>query len=376
MLDIYHPQSGAPPGAGIPTIALYLPRGPLLHDAETDVLNAQALRSSLPWTVVQLNYRLSQAHPYPAPIHDVLAGYDWIQEHLLPKRSVARPGRSAHVGQLAVFGELIGGGLATMLGLTECRRGEASVVAAAVSNPLVDWVFPQDCEAGHAKSSVAKFGSQHPGVTAVDLLNTRAGLFRKPADYFDPFVSPILFFRTAGTEPPLPIAPTVTDELEQLSLLDREDFFREQQLLSGISNTPPAPLAKFNSLSLVTKRKASRMFPSKDLKLILPSFHISTGTTSPLLDQAKELSSALRKSVVRQHRARKPGGDFGRKVLTEEEELEQLEPEERVAKVQEDELAAEQVSLESVKGLGLWDGSTAGRSRLQEAAAWARAKLR
>ncbi|OQO03878.1 hypothetical protein B0A48_10519 [Cryoendolithus antarcticus] len=263
-----------------------------------------------------------------------------------------------------------------MLGLTECRRGEASVVAAAVSNPLVDWVFPQDGEVGHAKSSVAKFGFQHPGLTAADLLNTRAGLFRKPADYFDPFASPILFFRTAGTEPPLPMAPTVTDELEQLSLLDREDFFREQQLLSSISNTPPAAPTESPSQSIVTKRKASRMFPSKDLKLILPSFHISTGTTSPLCDQAKELSGALRKSVIRQHRARKPGGDFGRKVLTEEEELEQLEPEERVAKVQEDELAAEQVRFETVKGLGLWNGSTAGTARLQAAAAWARENVR
>ncbi|KAK6419742.1 hypothetical protein LTR95_017027, partial [Oleoguttula sp. CCFEE 5521] len=373
---IYHPQSGILPGAGIPTIALYLPRGSLLHDAENDTTNAQTLRSSLPWTVVRLNYRLSQAHPYPAPIHDVLAGYDWILEHLLPKRSIARPGRSARVGQLAVFGELIGGGLASMLALTECRRAEAGVVAAAVSNPLVDWVFPQEGEAGYAKSSMVKAGSHHPGLTVSNLHNARSGLFRKPADYFDPFASPMLLFRTAGTEPPMPITPLVTDELEQLSLLDREDFFREQQLLSGISNAPPTSLPELVSQPSIIKRKTSRMFPSKDLKLTLPSFYISTGNKSPLLDQAKELSSALRKSVIRQHRARKPGGDFGRKVLTEEEELEQLEPEERVAKVHEDDLAAEQVNFESVKGLGLWDGSTAGTARLLEAAAWAREKLR
>ena len=122
------------------TVLIYLPRGPLLHDSIHSASTVSLLNRALPYPVVQLNYRCGRNNQYPGPIHDVLAGYDWIKTHLLPQRHVARAGRSERVGQVAVCGELIGGGLATMLAVTECQIGRPGIRAAAVNNPVLDWV--------------------------------------------------------------------------------------------------------------------------------------------------------------------------------------------------------------------------------------------
>ena len=96
----------------------------MLSNAGNDVANASHLRSTLPYTVVQVNYRMGSVNPYPTPVHDVLAGYDWVHEHLLPKRAITRTGRSEHVGRICVFGELLGGSLAALGRASLCSRGD------------------------------------------------------------------------------------------------------------------------------------------------------------------------------------------------------------------------------------------------------------
>jgi acetyl esterase/lipase len=359
-------------------VLLLLPRGPLLSNAENDVANASYLRSTLPYTVVQINYRMGNVNPYPTPVHDVLAGYDWVHEHLLPKRAITRTGRSEHVGRLCVFGELLGGSLATMLSLTECRKGEPGIVAAAINNPLADWVQPEDdLHVTAPKSSLAKFGQKHNGLEIVDLLRARGNYFPKPESYFDPFASPLLFFRTPGTAVPSN-SRTELDDLELLSAIEREDFHRQQSLLSGVSNVTLQDIASGADevKSATPMRKASRLFPNANLKLDLPSFHIATGNTSPLADQAQEFSQVLRKSFIRQYRAhhgRRSG--FGHKILMDHE-AEQMDEEQRQEKLAEQAEADEKVSINWSEGLGLWDQTAAGRKGLENATAWLREKLR
>ena len=374
--SIYHPTSGSPPVAGPAVVLLLLPRGPLLSDHENDVANASYLRSRLPYTIAQVNYRLGSANPYPTPVHDVLAGYDWVQEHLLPKRSITRAGRSENVGRVCVVGELLGGSLATMLAVTECRKGEPGVVAAAVNNPLADWVQPDDeLELTSPKSSLAKFGQNHVGLQIDDLLRARGNYFLKPEAYFDPFASPLLFFRTPGTAIPLDRSSEV-DDLELLSSIEREDFHRQQMLLSSMSNVSLQDIASSPEEIKPSMRKASRLFPNKSLKLDLPSFYFTTGDTSPLSDQAQELSQTLRKSITRQYRAdfgRRSG--FGHKMLMDHE-VEQMDEEQRLEKLAEEAEAHEKVSMNWTDGLGLWDQTAAGRKALESAVNWMREKLR
>lgn len=354
----------------------------MLSHPESDIANASYLRSSLPHTVVQINYRLGSQDPYPTPVHDVLAGYDWVNEYLLPKRSIARIGRSEHVGRVCVVGELLGGSLATMLALTECRKGEPGVMAAAVNNPLVDWVAPEeDLDITAPKSSLGKYGDQYAGFEIADLIRARGNYFPKPEGYFDPFASPILFFRTAGAEIP-PDRRTELDDLELLSSIEREDFHRQQQLLSGISTRSLQDIASgkedngSQEQPSPPPQKSSRLFPSKNFNLLLPSFHISTGNASPLSDQAKELSQTLRKSVIRQYRANSIHSvGFGQKVLMDHE-AEQMDEEQRLAKQAEEAEADGKVTLGWSEGLGLWDQTKAGRKGLENAVGWLRERLR
>lgn len=75
-LTIHHAPR---PSTLTPTI-LYLPRGPLCSLSHAP-LSSLALSANA--TVVCIDYRLSTNNPYPTPIHDVLAGYDWVQQNLV-----------------------------------------------------------------------------------------------------------------------------------------------------------------------------------------------------------------------------------------------------------------------------------------------------
>ena len=277
---------------------------------------------------MQINYRLSAQHKYPTCIHDVLRGYDWILEHLVPTRAVHRPGRLLkHTTPIAVCGELIGGGLATMLALTECRMNGPCVAAAAVNEPLVDWVFPEehleDLDDGidfdgtfgvKSETRKARRGSRkitpsfhafgNNGILDADnLLSLRSSYFRKPEDYFDPFASPTLFFRTAGVG--VPNAPVVTylDEFAELARYEREDFARQQLKLSTLGNVPPIlrqPCTPTEA-SRAT-RKSYRRWPGTASGLRIPHIRVSFGDTSPLSDQAVELAMLFRRSVIAQNK--------------------------------------------------------------------------
>ncbi|KAK5750196.1 hypothetical protein LTS12_019760 [Elasticomyces elasticus] len=324
-------------------VLIYLPRGPHLPggNGHDPIIIKQLLAQKLPCHIVQINYRLGNLHTYPAPVHDVLKGYDWIKEHLLPKRSISRVGRSETVGKVAVCGELIGGGLAAMLALTECRVGQPGIVAAALSSPIVDWV------------------EQAPDTdaTTAQLTDLRGKLFRKPEHYFDPFASPMLFLRSAGyTIPPAP-PDVLANDMDYLVSLNREG--------SGM-----AVKSSMDEEVTLLKRTATR-YPTPALGLRLPSFYLQAGSKSPVLyGQADEFTRRLRQAHVRQ------AGqvDFGRKVLTEDE-LDEMNESDKQEVAQREREAREKVRLDVSQDLGLWDDSVPGRARIAKVGHWLRKVL-
>ena len=205
-------------------------------------------------------------------------------------------------------------------------------------------------------------------------MQAREDLFAKPAAYFDPFASPMLFFRTPGTG--IPVNMPEMDDMAYLSMIEREDFYRQQTMLSGISHDSAGDSTSPSSESeAASKRKASRLFPSKALNLKLPNLYVSSGHESPLYAQAHELSQAMCKSVVRQHKAdltRAAG--FGRKVLRDDE-LDQMDEEELRSRQAAEETADEKVRFQAHEGSGLWDQTVVGQRRLRDAIAWLRGKL-
>ncbi|KAI1978227.1 hypothetical protein LOZ53_004559 [Ophidiomyces ophidiicola] len=201
-------------------VLVYLPPGPIFKspqqrtpyifdvNAQADVDSALRLCSARPCTTVIINYRLgrdissrdnSSFFKFPTPIHDTLAGFDWIFKNLCPSK-------------VCVFGKHIGGSLALMLPLTEPR----SIAAVASQDPICDWVGLDDyCIIGsadkkdfdtgdarddgeHKKRGRKKKPTRPVPTDLVHLLQARNELFYKPQHFHDSFASPALFLRTSG----------------------------------------------------------------------------------------------------------------------------------------------------------------------------------
>jgi len=136
--------------------------------------------------------RTADFYKYPTPVHDTLAGFDWIKNNLQPTK-------------LGVFGSHIGGSLALMLALTEPR----SVHAVAAYEPVCDWPgLDEYCtheDSTYQENSTKQKRSTRRKTAPADLvplLEAREKLFPSFEKCFDAFASPVLFLRSAGRDIP------------------------------------------------------------------------------------------------------------------------------------------------------------------------------
>jgi acetyl esterase/lipase len=324
-------------------------------------------------TIARINYRASSLHQYPTPYHDLLFGYDWVKENLLLDE-FQRP----YVARLGVCGELIGGSLATMLALTECRLGDTCIGAAAVNNPLVDWVFPDELpsvDPSELPEPIApdetafpagadfmvlnlpeparkrqRRAPKKPALTAwqrysdnetiptITLSAQRDVLFRKPEDYFDRFASPIHFFRSPHAQLLHPQQDDIFASRQPEELFDIETQM-DLDHYASVNHIELAP-----ELPILSRCRAyTRNYPLAGTKMSLPTWNITTGMDSPLFDQAKEITKMLRRSTARHalktHSGRTRWHDANEKKMYEEH-------------------AEEKVNINISSGSGLWTDET------------------
>ena len=263
---------------------IYLPSGlgPVEPSTVCSPLATLAFASNA--TVVCIHYRLSAQQPYPTPVHDVLAGYDWVQQHLARRIDLDHAYPSVKAAHIGVCGELVGGSLACMLALTECRMN-GGVGAAAVGNAIVDWTSlfaadngsPASTDQGeritiNAKHTAAKTVLHGRGrlLSNNTLLHLRSNFFDRAEKYFDPFASPLLFFRTPASEVPSYLS----------SVAAEKQSFEEDMSL------PPSK-----------KRRSHRRYPPAGSALRLPHMRIEVGAENELGHQGADLAEALRKSI-------------------------------------------------------------------------------
>ncbi|MCJ1293551.1 hypothetical protein MMC34_005106 [Xylographa carneopallida] len=301
-ITIHHP----PRPSALSPIIIHLPRGPLPPPSPPPSLTHLALSANA--TVVSLAYRLSPSTPYPTPIHDVAAGYDWVVTHLVRGAAAHNGWESprARSAPVAVCGELVGGGLAAMLTLTECRADKrGGVRALVVGAPIGDWtamhalegtgaekVMPSEDEepvlsdsAKPAQSKKPRKKSPSPSssswltptspplLSAATLLHARNTLFTKPEHYHDPFASPLLFFRGASSDIPPP----------------------ETTLFNPIPAGPPlSPAAAVTAF--LKPRRAYLRYPPLGSGLVLPRARVDVGRGSVLRDQGVELAEGMGRS--------------------------------------------------------------------------------
>ncbi len=353
-------------------------------------------------TVARINYRASSLHPYPTPCHDVLAGWDWVRENLL-RHDSGHP----HLAKVGVCGELVGGSLATMLALTECRLGESRIAAAAMNNPVVDWVFPDHlppvnpaelpepiapdetslpADEDLAQSQVTleaeeerptrmrkqrkrtpktpppnawQSHADNEVLPTVTLCGERDMLFRRPDDYFDRFASPIHFFRSPYAQLILPQSDDVSASLQPDLELDMESQMHLNHFSSLDSNSLVAPIVP----ALARCRSYARHYPPAGTNLSLPSWNVTTGLHSPLFDQANDLAKMIKRSVAR-HMLKSQSGRTKWFDATEKQRYE--------------ELAQQRIDFHVGQGLGLWTqqhDNPGWKADVENVASWMKAHL-
>jgi acetyl esterase/lipase len=367
---------------------------PQREDEEYRVISV--LRKTAAATVARINYRASLTHQYPTPFHDVLFGWDWIRENLLVDE-FQRP----YLARLGVCGELIGGSLATMLALTECRLGESRVAAAAVNNPIADWVFPDELpvvDSAELPEPMAPDETAFPAdedimgslqvpekkprgrprkrspkappltawqrygenniIPALTLSAERDVLFRRPQDYLDRFASPIHFFRSPHAQLVLPQQDDMFASRQPDEVLDIEAQMSLDHYNSVNQQALPAP-----EVPVLSRCRAyARNYPGAGSKLGLPSWNIIAGTESPLSDQAAELTKVLRRSIARHalkaHAGRTKWYDAAERKMFEEH-------------------AEEKVLLSEIPGAGLWTEHTNDqwKKNVQNVGVWMKERL-
>jgi acetyl esterase/lipase len=369
------------------------------HDEQEERLVA-ALAASSRSTIARVNYRFSPDNTWPTPLHDVLAGYDWVFQNLLEDEK--------KLVKLGVCGELIGGSLATALALTECHLGQSRIVAAAVNNPIADWVFPDDIPAAsHAelpeprapeeiavpadqdmmtpaqwaqqeeeegadsptqgkkrKKRASKTSTESAWVSNRDnpiiptgiLSEKRDVLFSNPQHFLDRFASPIHFFRSPHGQLVYPQDDDIFASLSSAEI-PQDPIDRETQLdldhydsLEAQDDSPDVPI-------LTRCRAYARVYPPAGSSLSLPQWYITSGAQSPLLDQSSELTRMLRRSVARQELRAKAA-----RVMWHD----------RDEKAKYEAWAELRVYLRKGKGTGLWSipDSNPTESTVEEAGRW------
>lgn len=298
--SIRHPPKPTPDNP----VIIYLPRGGPITTSGPDLLTVLCLSSNA--TVVRVNYRLSAQHPYPTPVHDVLAGYDWIKAYLgqgtAPPRQM---GWKTQARKIGICGELIGGSLAGMLALTECHVNKLGIGAAVLGNPTSDWTnlfAPDDDSDANASTSLrhdktdmaaALAVGSHEGPTINSLLSLRDSIFPNAASFFDPFASPSLFFRTPSFDLPPRVNP----------LLIKDKSSSEDESLSEPSS------AEADVPETVVRSRFHLKYPPMHLNLQIPRIRVELGKKNVLQGQGIEFVELMRRSLVIAHRRDHPGGE-------------------------------------------------------------------
>lgn len=238
----------------------------------SDIDYLRVLSVSANATTVSIGYRLSPKWRYPVPVHDVLAGFDWILKNLVKNQTQSSRVEDVPASpMIGICGELVGGSLATMLALTECHRSKLGICAAALGEPIVDWTSLQ-MPSQKMKNGATKDLGKDIRDKAELLRSLPSALFPSIGHCLDPFASPLLFFKTPGLDIATP-NPAV-----QHQTTDQED-------------------ASHETLALEPKRRAHRKYPPTESDLRLPWTRIDVGTAEALKAQGLEMAQLLQRSV-------------------------------------------------------------------------------
>ncbi|KAF2224535.1 hypothetical protein BDZ85DRAFT_216616 [Elsinoe ampelina] len=293
-----------------PPLVLHLSPRSLTGIFKTRDDSASVLARLMPSVVVEILYRADSVRKYPTPIHDVMFGYDWVLKHLVPSRSFLAPTFNDHSpARIGVYGEGSGAGLAAMLALTECRTKGHRIAAAALHDPLLNWVMPEEVTQDLDEAAMRRDSRRRPAFVPSNdtdtsilraIVSARSELFKTPGDWFDPFASPLLFFRSSNAAIPTSDPNAPVDEFAELSAMNQHDFMRQQLKLSAMSNFAGHDTGiDVEDDPVGSLRRSARRYPRIDSGLTLPNFRLTIGPDGVWRAQAEEFTKYVWRSMIR-----------------------------------------------------------------------------
>ncbi|KAF7925003.1 uncharacterized protein EAE98_007091 [Botrytis deweyae] len=206
------------------------------------------------------SFRKQRSHAFPIPLHDTLQAYSWLLKIYLPSLlPEPKPLESTYFYNnpkpiqrpLLIYGSYLGGTLATSLALTESFTSSflpTKIHSLIVHNGIFNWTpisTTPDPSIFNSESADSSPNLSYNRLSTLDLYESspwttltlhalKTRLFSSPSQTFDPFASPILFFRNSGISvpqrwpvpPPASIPPTETSSFESTGSIEADDFSR------------------------------------------------------------------------------------------------------------------------------------------------------
>ncbi|KAI3401969.1 hypothetical protein diail_3943 [Diaporthe ilicicola] len=152
---------------------------------------------------------LSRSTPlhWPTPLHDTLFAYEFLIEHLSPPPNDSTGSRLQR-RPVYVHGSYLGASLASSLALTESHTHQPMAIRGLLAfNGIFNWTtLLPDHPTNNPLVLEDLLDMDGPYVNDRDVSLMKELMpshFHQPANLFDPFASPVLFFHTAGLLVPM-----------------------------------------------------------------------------------------------------------------------------------------------------------------------------
>ncbi|KAK4454007.1 hypothetical protein QBC34DRAFT_393993 [Podospora aff. communis PSN243] len=252
----------------------------------------------------------STPRQWPLPLHDVLFGYQWVRQHLAPADLARR--------DIYVYGSYLGASLAVSLALTESHAHEPMAIRGLIAyNGIYNWTTFLPDHPINKPPAPPKGRKRRPLLTLHDepdpepkpassspnpfhLLRQQSPLlFSTPANLFDPFASPTLFFHTSG----LLVPPDFhSSALEQPA--PSEFTSAVNALASGEPLSPSLSQSQSETPLERATRKAYLTFPPRKSTLQIP--HALLLYDPPLTPVQPNTKSRKKSSTAKRKRPAEP----------------------------------------------------------------------
>lgn len=220
------------------------------HSPEHYTPDVEDIESAAETESAELLSRSTPLH-WPTPIHDTLFAYEFLVEHLSPPPDDTTGSRLQR-RPVYVYGSYLGASLASSLALTESHTHQPMAIRGLLAfNGIFNWttLLPDHPNNKLMLDEILDIDSLDENDKDVRCMkHLMPSHFDQPANLFDPFASPVLFFHTAGmlvptsfTERSSPnLSQGFTDAVDALSgTSGAEDPYDQAYVYSDLEDPPP-----------------------------------------------------------------------------------------------------------------------------------------